>query len=180
MKPFAFLTIAFLILITLFVGIVAADAADYTSTFTHGEIVVTNQTYIQDPNHGAATPWNLYILSGVIGLILLAVSVGKIKQNGNDYEASIILSVMSWPFLWYWTWAGLTSVDRIVGTGMASVNGESVLITQHILYSFWWLGWIGVGVDVAAILVTVLLVGQFKLFRDNEENERMKQNQRTE
>lgn len=89
-----------------------------------------------------------------------------------DYEINIILSVMAWPFMFYWTWGGLTSIDRIIGVAMTSAGSGSVMITQHILYSYPILGYIGVLGDVAAIFVTILLIGQFKLFKENEENQR--------
>jgi hypothetical protein len=93
-----------------------------------------------------------------------------------DYEINIILSVIAWPFLWYFTWGALTSIDRVIGVGMTTTEWTTIMITQHILYTFPILGWIGVGGDVAAIFVTVLLVGQFTLFKENEENAKM-QNQ---
>jgi hypothetical protein len=42
------------------------------------------------------------------------------------------------------------------------------MITQHIIYSFWVLGWIGIAGCIFAAFVTALLVSQYNLFKDNE------------
>ncbi|MCK9591459.1 MAG: hypothetical protein M0Q91_05550 [Methanoregula sp.] len=145
---------------------------NYTSTFPENEIVRINQSFIQDPTGGRSEPWILWVLSGCTGLSLVGLALMKPKLYRMDYEINIIISVLAWPFLMYWTWGGLTSVDYIVGLSMAGVNGTSVMITQHILYSFPILGWIGVGASVASFLVTILLIGQFKLFKEREEEQK--------
>ncbi|MCK9591375.1 MAG: PKD domain-containing protein [Methanoregula sp.] len=145
---------------------------NYANTFFENESVRINQSLTHDPMQGKATPWILWILSGYIGLAFILLALCKPRSYRMDYEINIILSVLAWPFLWYWTWGALTSIDYIVGVSMAGVGSTSVMITQHILYSFPILGWIGVGGCVAAIFITTLLVGQFRLFNENEENQR--------
>ena len=147
------------------------SAGGYSNSFSSGEAVRINQSSSQDPSGGKAEPWILWVLSGCIGLILVAVALLKPRAYHMDYEINIILSVMAWPFLWYWTWGGLTSVDYIAGTGMAAVNGASVMITQHIYYSYPILGWIGIAADLGAVFVTILLIGQFKLFKEIDEEQ---------
>ncbi len=169
MKPLIIL-IAFLLL-AFAVGAVSAQNANYTSNFSSLEVVRINQSFIHDPTDAQAAPWDLWVMSGIIGLILVVLALIKPRLYRMDYEINIILSVMAWPFLWYWTWGNLTSIDLIVGVAMAGANGEYGMITQHILYSFPILGGIGVAGDIAAIFITILLIGQFKLFKENEENQ---------
>lgn len=151
---------------------------NYFNLFLGNETIRINQSAIHDPTGGRSIPWILWILSGYIGLTFLLVALVKPRLYNNDYEINIILSVIAWPFLWYWTWGGLTSIDYIVGLSMANVNNTSVMITQHILYSFPILGWIGIGGSVAAFLITILLIAQFNLFKERDEEQ--KQNQRSE
>jgi hypothetical protein len=167
MKP----EIIFIALILLLTSICPVSAANYTNTFSSTDVVRINQSLIQDPTGGSTTPWDLWVKSGFIGLAMVVLALIKPKLYKMDYEIGIILSVMAWPFLWYFTWGCLTSIDRIVGVGMTNADGSTAMITQHILYTFPTLGWIGVAGDVAAIFITIVLIGQFDLFKENERNE---------
>lgn len=147
----------------------------YSNSFTGSEIVRINQSSTQDPTGGKGTPWILWILSGYFALAFILIALLKPRAYHMDYEINIILSVIAWPFLWYWTWGALTSIDYIVGVSMADVSGASVMITQHIYYSFPILGWIGVGACIAAVFITILLISQFRLFKENDEQQKQKQ-----
>lgn len=171
MKQFTVL-LAFLLL-ACSVGTVAAANANYTSTISDSEIVRVNQSIIHDPVGNKAVPIDLWVYSGFIGLILIVLSLIKPRVYKMDYEVSIILSVLAWPFIMYWTWGGINSIDRITGVSMAAGNGTFVMITQHILYEFPALGYVGVAGIGFAIFVTILLISQFDLFKENEK----KQNQ---
>jgi hypothetical protein len=148
-------------------GFVGTVIPGYSGNFSNGDNVRVNQSSVQDPAR-SSTPWWLWILSGYIGLGLLVVALLKPRTYRMDYEINIILSVVAWPFIWYWTWGGLTSVDYIVGTAITATQGETVMITQHILYTQWVLGWIGVGGCILAVFLTVLLASQYELFNENE------------
>lgn len=167
--------IASLLFLSLIASVSAVNA-NYTNTFLSTDVVRINQSLVQDPTGGNAVPWDLWELAGILGLAFVTLALIKPRLYRMDYEINIILSVIAWPFLWYFTWGALTSIDRIVGVGMTGVEWTAMMITQHILYTFPALGWIGVGGDVAAVFVTVLLIGQFNLFKENEEQARM-QNQ---
>jgi hypothetical protein len=157
------------LLLLLLIGPVSAASVNYTSTFNSTDIVRINQSLAQDPTGGKAVPWDLWEPSGFLGIGLVILALIKPRLYRMDYEINIVVSILAWPFLWYFTWGALTSIDRIVGVGMTSVGGTAMMITQHILYTYPVLGGIGVGGDVAAIFVTVLLIGQFTLFKENEE-----------
>ena len=146
----------------------APVSATYTNIFPASDTVIVNQSYTHDPTGGTAVPWTLWVASGLIGLILIVISLCRSKTQKMDYEINIIISLLSWPFCWYFTYGGLTTVDYIVGTGAAANANLTSMITQHILYSFWVLGCIGVAGSLFAVFVTILLAAQYRLFQDNE------------
>jgi hypothetical protein len=115
-------------------------------------------------------PWDLWVASGIIGLLLIVLALARPKTNRMDYEVNIVLSVLSWPFCWYFAWGGITSVDYIVGASSAATTNTTAMITQHIIYNFWLLGIIGVAGSIFAVFITSLLASQYKLFSDNEAN----------
>lgn len=144
-------------------------SASYDKVFPSTDTVVVNQSFVQDPTGGASVPWLLWVIAGITGLLLIVISLVRSKTQRMDYEINIVISVLAWPFVWYWTWGGMTSVDYVVGNGItSSCSDVTIMITQHIIYSFWVLGWIGVAGSVFAAFVTTLLVSQYNLFRDNE------------
>jgi len=157
-----------LLILILLLAVVPVSAA-YTQTFDATANVVVNQSLVQDPTQGASVPWDLWIASGIAGLSLIVLALARPKSQRMDYEVNVVISVLAWPFCWYFTWGGLTSVDYIVGVGSAASSNLTATVTQHILYNFWLLGWIGVGGSIFAVFVTILLVSQYNLFKDNEE-----------
>lgn len=167
-----------LILVLCILAIVPASAT-YSKAFAADTTVVVNQSFVQDPTAGASMPWLLYVISGVAGLSLIVLSLVRSKTQRMDYEINIVISVLAWPFIWYWTWGGLTSVDYVVGNGItSSCSDTTIMITQHIIYTFWVLGWIGVAGCIFAAFVTALLVSQYNLFRDNEAEAEAQRQQR--
>lgn len=171
MKTRWLLCLILLGLIVVLPAIVQA-AENYTNKFSNNESVIINQSFVQDPTGGKGEPWILWILSGITGLVLIIIALMKPRLQRMDYEVNIVISVLAWPFVWYWTWGGLTSIDYIVGVSMASVGGKSVMITQHIYYTYPILGWIGVGICIASVFVTILLIGAFRLFKENDEDQK--------
>ena len=151
-------------------------SASYNKSFQPTDNVVVNQSSVQDPTP-ASIPWTLWIGAGFIGIFLIVLSLIRPKSQRMDYEVNIILSVLAWPFVWYWTWGGMTSIDYIVGSAITYGNNTTAMITQHILYSFWVLGWIGVAGCIFAAFVTALLVSQYNLFKDNEADAAARQKQ---
>jgi len=159
--------ISVLLLLFCLIAVAVPASASYDKVFLSTDKVVVNQSSVQDPTP-ASTPWVLWIGAGLIGLFLVVLSLIRPKSQRMDYEINVILSVLAWPFVWYCTWGGLTSVDYIVGVGITSTNNTTTMITQHILYSFWVIGFIGVAGCIFAAFVTALLVLQYNLFKDNE------------
>lgn len=156
----------FLLILLIFIVPVSAT---YTQTFDASTTVVVNQSIVLDPTNGTSTPWLLWIIAGISGLALSIYSLVRAKTNRMDYEVNIILSVIAWPFFGYFAWGGITSVDYVVGMAATTTStGAIAAITQHILYTFWLLGWIGVGGFIASVFITILLVSQYNLFKDNE------------
>ena len=167
-----------LLLLFCVIAILAVPAsASYNKTFLTTDSVVVNQSSVQDPVPGSI-PFNLWLYSGFVGLILIVLSLIRPKSQRMDYEINIILSVLAWPFVAYWAWGGMTSIDYIAGVGMTTTATTTAMITQHILYSFWVLGIIGVAGCIFAVFVTALLASQYNLFKDNEAEAVAKQQQK--
>lgn len=165
------------ILLLCLIFIAVPVSASYTKTFDADAIVIANQSVVQDPTP-SSVPWTLWIVSGFLGLALIVISLVRSKSQKMDYEINIILSVLAWPFIWYWAWGGITSVDYIVGFAGVAVNNTTSYMTQHILYSFWVLGYIGVGGCIFAAFVTALLISQYNLFVDNEAEAKAQEHQK--
>ena len=167
----------FLILLLASIVLVSSVSAQYNQTFNDDNTIFVNQSFVQDPTDGHALPFPLWVLSGCIALGLVVLAL-RSKTQKSDYESNILISVLAWPFVWYFTWGGLTSVDLIVGITATTVNGTaSAFVTQHILYSWWVLGFIGALGSIFAAFVTALLVSQYNLFKDNEEKAAIKNKQ---
>lgn len=166
-----------LILLIIASILVMPSSATYSKTFVTGDSVVVNQSFVQDPTGGTSIPWMLWIISGIAGILFSTFALTRSKSQRMDYEVNIILSVIAWPFFGYFTWGGMTSVDYVAGVGAtATGSGTIAMITQHILYTPWLLGWIGLAGFIAAVFITTLLVSQYNLFRDNENAESERRN----
>ena len=169
----AALLLVSLISLLMIVLPVSATNENYTIAMNSSDIVRVNQSIVQDPTGGASTPFTVWIGAGITGLALVLISLLKPRTEKMDYESSIIVSVMAWPFCWVFMWGCLTSVDYIVGVVMTSTSGTSVVVTQHILYSFWWLGLAGVSGSIFAIIITILLITQFQMFQSAEPKDKI-------
>jgi hypothetical protein len=161
---FTTLLVVSLLYLLILTPLVSAANPNYTVVMGQDDVLRSNQSIIHDPTE-KAMPFDVWVMSGAIGLILMLLALLKPRIEKMDYEVSIIISVMAWPFCWVFTWGCLSTVDRIVGVVMAAApDGTMVTVTQHILYSFWWLGVAGVGGSIFAIVSTILLITQFGLF----------------
>ena len=156
----------FLLLLSVLLIISSVSAAgNVTNNFTSTDVARITHSYQLDP--GTSAPWEMFILSGLLGLVLLVYTLVRPKAGKLDYEIDIIISVLSWPCIGYFAWSALrTGVDRVVGTAATSTDGISIVVTQHILYLFPLEGWIAVAGEVLAIFVTILLIGQYKMFKE--------------
>ena len=147
----------------------APVSATYTNIFPASDTVIVNQSLVHDPTSGAAVPWALWILSGIFGILFSTFALTRSKTQKMDYEVNIILSLIAWPFFGYFAWGGMTTVDYIAGAGVTSTGTNTIaMITQHILYTQWALGLIGIMGFIAAVCITTLLASQYRLFNENE------------
>lgn len=158
-----------LILLLLFCAVMCSPAlAAYSNTFAPTDSVVVNQSLAQDPTRGNSIPWTLWIISGIAGLVLTVFSLTRTKTQVMDYEVNIIISGMAWPFFAYFMWGGMTSIDYVAGMGVAANSNMIAAVTQHVLYTPWVLGIVGIMGFFASVFVTTLLIAQYRLFKDKE------------
>lgn len=101
----------------------------------HYNISVQRQDHIS-PN---TTPWELFIGSLILGIVLFLYSIRQ-TSTLQDLEASIIIAVMSIVSIGYCCYASL-SIDRITGYGVAATafpmtnTTEYVYMENHLTYS---------------------------------------------
>ena len=158
-----------LVLIVLFLSVSTVSAVgnpNFTPIFDFpNDEVHYNQTTQLDP--GTSTPWDLWILSGIIGLVIFCISL-KAPSSPVEVEISAIYSVLAWPFIVFFAYTSF-AVDRVIGYGVTGViesqaaNGainthEYVMMIQHQLYSFPIEGILGGIFFIIAILNTFRIV----------------------
>jgi len=170
-KPFNLL----LLLIAFLVIIPAASAlttSNFSTAFPAGDIVRFNTSYVLDRSN--ATPWELWIASGIIGLILFLLTL-KTRLNTSDLEVDAIISVLAWVPIGYCSYASF-AVDRLTSWGVTSqfaCGGDTtintfVLLEQHTLYSEPIIGILMAVFFLVAIGNTIRILTMHKLFRGED------------
>lgn len=163
-KPFNLL----LLLIAFLVIIPAASAlttSNFSTAFPAGDIVRFNTSYVLDRSN--ATPWELWIASGIIGLILFLLTL-KTRLNTSDLEVDAIISVLAWVPIGYCSYASF-AVDRLTSWGVTSQFANTfVLLEQHTLYSEPIIGILMAVFFLVAIGNTIRILTMHKLFRGEE------------
>lgn len=106
---------------------------------------------------GTSTDWNIWILSGLIGMVLFLASLNAPSSKAN-VEVDAILSVMAWIPIGFCAYASF-SVSRVVGTGYQT------------LYSFTVVGVLMFVFLVVAIINTLRIIALHRMFSSNPEQE---------
>jgi nitric oxide reductase large subunit len=119
-----------LLLLAFLAAPVAADNITYNSTYTLDET--------------GYYPWDLWLLSGLIGLALFLLSL-RSPTSAMDTERDAIISVMAWIPIGYCMVASWSGVDKVIGYGTNAAG----LLVSHQLYSF---------TDIAALMFVFLVV----------------------
>ena len=142
---------------------------NYSRGFGGQSNVRINQSYTLD--NGTSTPWELWIMSGIIGLILFLLSLLGLTSKG-DIEKNLIISVMAWIPIAFCAYASF-AVDELVSFGVTSgtvVSGnvsnisEYVLLENHILSSNPIVGVLMFVFLVVAIVNTMRLIALHRMF----------------
>ena len=134
--------------------VTATTTNQWTSSFNsadpsqNGQDVVIYNSSVQmkssvSPN---TTAWELWILSGLVGLILFIMSL-KARTNSAEVIIDAIISVLAWVPIGFCSYASL-SIDRIIGYGITSqifntttvgqaqfYNHEYVYLENHLIYN---------------------------------------------
>lgn len=85
--------------------------------------VAAADTTTLDP--GTSTDWNLWIISGLIGLALFLLSLNP-PASKVSVEVDAIISVMAWIPIGFCAYASF-SVSRVVGTGYQTLYSMPVI-----------------------------------------------------
>jgi len=147
---------------------------NYTRVIGGNVSVRINQSFTLDD--GKSTPWELWILSGIIGLFLFLVSLMGVTSKGN-LERNIIVSVMAWIPIGFCAYASF-AINELVSFGVTSamvVSGnvsnisEYVLLENHILSSNPIVGILMFVFLVVAIVNTLRLIALHRMFQGEQE-----------
>ena len=147
---------------------------NYSRGFGGASNVRINQSYTLDD--GKSTPWEIWILSGIIGLVLFLLSLLGVTNKGNA-ERNIIISVMAWIPIGFCAYASF-AVNELVSFGVTSAMvtsgnvsdiSEYVLLENHILSSNPIVGVLMFVFLVVAIVNTLRLIAIHKIFSGEQE-----------
>lgn len=104
-------------------------------------------TQLADTVAPNTTPWEVWLISGIVGILLFLYSIRPVRSM-DELESSIIVAVMSCVSIGFCAYASL-SIDRIVGFGVSSqvvnttavppsgsiYNHEYVYMENHLIYT---------------------------------------------
>jgi hypothetical protein len=117
-----------------------------------GTCMATDTTTL-DP--GTSTDWNLWMLSGVLGLVLFMISLNA-SSVPAEVEIDAIVSVIAWIPIAFCAYASF-SVGRIVGTGYQTI------------YSMPTVGVLMMVFLVVAILNTIRIIALHRVLKGQNE-----------
>lgn len=104
------------------------------------------------------TDWNIWILSGAIGLVLFLLSL-RASASSAENEMDIVISFMAWAPIAFCANASF-AVSRVIAAGTLTV------------YSLWHIGVIMWVFFIAAILNTIRLIAMHSVLKGNEQQNR--------
>lgn len=104
------------------------------------------------------TDWNLWILSGAIGLVLFLLSL-RASASSAENEMDIVISFMAWAPIAFCANASF-AVSRVIAAGTVTV------------YAYWQVGVIMWVFFIVAILNTIRLIAMHSVLKGNEQQNR--------
>jgi hypothetical protein len=117
--------------------------------------VAAADTTTLDP--GTSTDWNLWIISGLIGLALFLLSLNP-PSSKVSVEVDAIVSVMAWIPIGFCAYASF-SVSRVVGTGYQTLYSMTVIGVLMFVFL------------VVAVINTLRIIALHRMFSSNPEQE---------
>lgn len=109
---------------------------------------------------GTATDWNVWALSGVLGLVLFLLSL-RATASTAEVELDAILSVMAWVPIAFCSYTSF-AVSRVTSTGYVTV------------YSHWIIGVLMFVFGIAAVLNTVRIIALHKVLRGEQQGSQVR------
>jgi len=106
---------------------------------------------------GTSTDWNLWIISGMLGLVLFLLSLNPPSSKAN-IEVDAIVSVIAWIPIGFCAYASF-SVSRVVGTGYQTLYSMPVIGVLMFVFL------------VGAVINTLRIIALHRMFSSNPEQE---------
>lgn len=139
--PPLYLFSIFLLFVLVITPSVAA-VSNNTYTLGSNDLVRYNVSVSQAPT--SSTPWDLWIISGFLGLVLFIYSL-RSRTASADVEVDAIISVLAWVPIAFCSYAsfaidkltsyGVTSQVQVPTCGDTEQIQQFVLMEQHLLYT---------------------------------------------
>lgn len=107
---------------------------------------------------GRTTDWNIWILSGVLGLVLFLLSL-RASGSTAEVELDFILSIMAWVPIGFCAYTA-NAVSRVVAVGYVTV------------YSYWIIGWIMWAFLLGAMFNSARLLAAHGLLKGEQQKNR--------
>jgi len=107
---------------------------------------------------GTGTDWNLWVLSGLLGLILFLASL-NVPTSSSDIEIDAIISVMAWIPIAFCAYASF-HVNRYIGIGVVTLYSQAPIGMLMTVFT------------VLAIGNTFRLIALHKIFKGEQQQER--------
>lgn len=127
----------FLLSILLLILIPSVSASVFAPDPTGVDVFYNTSTQMASSVVPNTTPWEVWVASGLVGLVLFLYSIRPSKSI-EDLEMSILVSVMSWISIGYCAYSSF-AIDRIEGYGVTSVivnnTSSSMYMANHLIYS---------------------------------------------
>ena len=127
----------------------------------------TNTSYNQSTklDAGTTTPWDLWVMSGLIGFGLVLITLMRSQSSTIDTEINAIISVISWIPIAYCAYASF-NIDRVVGYGANDFG----LMVVHTIYQYPTIGILMFVFLAVAILNTVRIIALHSVLKGKSDN----------
>jgi hypothetical protein len=143
------------------------SAVDFNPQVTGDSVHYNVTTHIDTSN---ATPFDIWLLAAVLGVVLFFWSVIGKPQSTGDVERDAVISVIAWVPIGFTAYASF-AVERITSSGTVSTAASGiVLLENHVIYHFDVIGIIFAVLFVIAVINTIRILAVHKALMLQQES----------